>query len=86
MTRPRPEGFTCAICEERKEYRWPGSIQTWPVQPICTYCENLWKPAVVSGGSHMDNRLTQQIGALSHAIRCISNRIEHEGPHANTRL
>lgn len=71
--RPKsPEPFVCVICEQHQENRWPGSVQTWPIEPICYYCETLWGlknlQSVGTSGTHRDRRYANQIKALAEKL------------------
>lgn len=64
--RPRP--FTCAICGEHREYRWPGPVQCWPVEPVCRWCEQTFGSVVPAPGAFRDRRLLSVFSALAEAL------------------
>ena len=75
----RPEPFTCVICEKHQENRWPGSVQMWPIEPICRHCESMWGlKAFGSAGVFRDRRIANQIKALSEALNAEAWRAKHK--------
>ena len=75
---PPPKAFTCAICQQHRDYRWPGSVQDWPVEPICIVCEEHYCVKIRVGGSLRDRRKVRVLGALISALWTKANCMEWE--------
>lgn len=86
---PRPPSFTCAICNEHRDWsaghpvrRWENATE-YDIPPICRSCEITWGRAIGGWGDrNRDRRIAGQIGALARAIETTAYRMQHErAPH-----